>query len=123
MAEASQQHQDQVLTWAIGLMGGGLFYLPNLLAQTCSIDSRPRFVLIAGPWALGILLALVGRMVSAHHRHVDNLAFFRKWQAIEGGALASQPARLSSADSTPEPSPGYVAGTRHRPTGTGRCRR
>jgi hypothetical protein len=41
-AEASQQHLDKMLTWAIGLMGAALFYLPNLLEQACPAGIHPR---------------------------------------------------------------------------------
>jgi hypothetical protein len=87
-AEASQQHLDQMLTWAIGLMGAALFYLPNLLEQACPAGIHPRLVWIAVPWGLGILLALGGRVVGARHRDADSIAFYQKWHAIEGALLA-----------------------------------
>lgn len=87
-ADASQQHADQMLTWAIGLMGAALFYLPNLLEQACLPGARPRLVWIAAPWGLGILLALGGRILSARHRDADSIAFYQKWHAIEAVLIA-----------------------------------
>jgi len=80
---ASQLHQDQMLTWAIGLMGAGLFSVPSLLGFACTGGARSHLLWIAAPWTAGILFALVGRVVAANHRDADNLAFVQKWQALE----------------------------------------
>ena len=86
-AEASQRHLDQMLTWAIGLMGGALFYLPNLLQQACPSGVRPRLVWIAAPWVLGILLALVGRIWGRVTAMQTRLRFTRSGTRLRAHSL------------------------------------
>lgn len=59
------QHADKMLTWAIGLMGGGLFYVNSLLQST--IDRGLRFAALA-PWIVGILAALAARVIGLRQR-------------------------------------------------------
>jgi hypothetical protein len=36
LTEASQRHEDRMLTWSVGLMGVALFALPPLLSTACA---------------------------------------------------------------------------------------
>lgn len=91
LAAASQAHADQMLTWAIGLMGAGLFTMITLLSTACHTGARPRLGWIAAPWVIGILCALAGRIVGALHRDADNFSFVRKWQVLETMLLNQPP--------------------------------
>ena len=83
LTEASQEFEDTMLTWSIGLMGAGLFALPKFLSDACG-TTKHSLLAIASPWALGILLALVGRIVGTWHREADALRFAGKWGGIQG---------------------------------------
>ena len=61
------KHDDAMLTWAIGLMGAGLFYANTLLADA---PRGLRFVALA-PWIVGILASLAGRVVGAAAQRAD----------------------------------------------------
>jgi hypothetical protein len=82
MTEDSQQHEDRMLTWLLGLMGAGLFALPSLLAA-CSSSVPSRMLWTAWPWAAGVLIALVGRVIGGMHRDADRMAFGAKWGGIQ----------------------------------------
>ena len=56
-----QEHIDQMLTWAIGLMGAGLYSSYGLLG-TAPPATRLWALL---PWILGVLCAISGRIVLA----------------------------------------------------------
>lgn len=60
-ATKTQEHTDRMLTWAIGLMGGGLYGAYGLLR--CGPPHVWAWALL--PWLLGILFALAGRMILA----------------------------------------------------------
>src|SRR5262245_27944146 len=63
--EAGRIHRDTMLTWAIGLMGGGVFAVVQLGGGPCSgLGFRP-LIWAASPWVAGVLLAVVGRMANA----------------------------------------------------------
>src|SRR5205809_782778 len=60
---------DAALTWAIGLMGAGLFAIPSFLKAVTAISSviatpRPQWMLglAMAPWVLGVLAAIAGRL-------------------------------------------------------------
>ena len=61
LATKSQEHTDRMLTWAIGLMGGGLYGAYALLR--CGSPLIWTWALL--PWLLGILCALAGRVLLA----------------------------------------------------------
>jgi hypothetical protein len=64
LATKDQRHTDQMFMWLLGLMGLGLFGLPTLLGTVCRAEAlRPALVPLAAPWGVGILLALLGRLV------------------------------------------------------------
>lgn len=68
-ALASQEHADKMFTWAIGLMGAGIFSGHTLLSH-----STPYLWLGAfSPWILGILAALAGRLVGHELRGKESL--------------------------------------------------
>lgn len=77
LTDASQRHVDRMLTWSVGLMGAGLFALPNLVTTACG-PARQSVGLVAAPWAAGIMLALLGRLVAAWHREADAFHFAGK---------------------------------------------
>ena len=62
LAVKTQEHTDKMLTWAIGLMGGGLYGAYALLK--CGPTHVWMWALL--PWVLGILCALAGRVILAH---------------------------------------------------------
>ena len=72
--EASQEHEDKMLTWLTGLMGAALFALPSILAGACS--ERQSLRIVAFPWVFGVLLALVGRAIGRQQREA-NWMFYR----------------------------------------------
>ncbi len=81
MTEASQQHEDRMLTWSVGLMGAGLFTAPSLLSTACgSVKGQMVFV---APWAAGVMLALLGRVVGGWHRDADSFHFTSKWGGLQ----------------------------------------
>jgi hypothetical protein len=82
LTEASQQHEDTMLTWSIGLMGAGLFALPTFMTAARGPGKRG-LVVVAGPWVVGILLALLGRLVGGWHRDADRMRFSGKWGGIQ----------------------------------------
>jgi hypothetical protein len=82
LAQGAQKHTDDVLTWAIGLMGAGLLALPAFTATACPSSPR-QHALLGGVWVVGILLAVAGRVVGRAHSHLDVMLFFRKTHAVE----------------------------------------
>lgn len=61
LATKTQEHTDRMFTWAIGLMGGGLYGAHALLR--CGPPHLWVWALL--PWLLGILCALAGRLILA----------------------------------------------------------
>lgn len=82
LAQGFQKHTDDVLTWAIGLMGAGLLALPSFTAAACPASPR-QHDLLGGVWVVGILLAVAGRVVGRVHSHRDVMLFFKKTHAVE----------------------------------------
>jgi hypothetical protein len=84
MARKSQDHSDQMLVWAIGLMGAGLFALPAFLASTCNGPIEPnRVILAAAPWVLGVVLALLSRIFGSLRRDAEDLLLIAKFAALD----------------------------------------
>jgi hypothetical protein len=82
MARKSQEHADTLLTWSVGLMGAGLFALPAFLTSTCG-SMGLSVPLLASPWGLGIVLALVGRVFGGLRRDTEDTYLARKSAALE----------------------------------------
>lgn len=83
LAQASQQHTDQSLIWQIGLMGGGLYGLSRLVETPC-VTTEAVWIGIAGAiWVVGILSAVIGRIVSREHTNEDAFLSVQKIQAVE----------------------------------------
>lgn len=61
LATKTQEHTDKMLTWSIGLMGGGLYGAHTLLK--CGPPHVWLWAIL--PWLLGILSALAGRVIIA----------------------------------------------------------
>src|SRR5438445_11023145 len=80
LEETSQQHEDRMMTWSVGLMGAALFGPPGLLETACN-ESR-NLVIVAAPWAMGVMLALIERLVGGWHRVASSCHLARRW----GGA-------------------------------------
>jgi len=85
--DASRMHRDRMLTWAIGLMGGGIFATLHLASE--GICSPPTLMWAAAPWSLGVLFAVLGRIASAHQDGVRNLltageAYLIRLQLVKG---------------------------------------
>jgi len=78
------KHDDAMLTWAIGLMGAGLFYANTLLA-----DAPPglRFLALA-PWIVGILTSLAGRVVGSRVLAKTGGWYIKEVLAFKGAVLA-----------------------------------
>jgi hypothetical protein len=87
LVAASRRHSDQMLTWAIGIMGAGLFALPGLLKELCR-STPPDIIWYGVAWAFGILTAILGRLTYAWLRDADDMAFLHKIHAVEGALLA-----------------------------------
>jgi hypothetical protein len=62
LAVKTQEHTDKMLTWAIGLMGGGLYGAYALL----QCDPTHLWIWALLPWLMGILCALAGRLIEVH---------------------------------------------------------
>src|SRR2546428_10306680 len=77
------EHADAMLTWAIGLMGAGVFYANNLLS---SAPSGLRLVALA-PWILGILVSLAARVIGGRLLQTDAGWYFKHAISIKGQVL------------------------------------
>jgi len=87
IAEGARMHRDKMLTWAIGLMGGGLFAVVNLAGGRCSAVGARALIWSASPWAAGVLLAVLGRIANAAYS--EGAGAFVAAEAYEiRGALA-----------------------------------
>jgi hypothetical protein len=90
-AARSQEHRDQMLTWAIGLMGAGLASLPGISKQWCGAGSADgTLVWMFAPWVAGILIALLGRVVGEFQREADAAAFIQKIAAVEASIVGER---------------------------------
>ena len=118
LAQGFQKQTDDVLTWAIGLMGAGLLALPSFTAAACPASPR-QHALLGGVWVVGILLAVAGRVVGRVHSHRDVMLFFRKTHAMERllldeaavGAVAAKVLAVMN-DEDPEIKQGMETGKR-----------
>lgn len=65
IANESQRHGDQLLTWAIVLMGVGILLGPPFLASLGAAPI-PKFLVLGAlvPWMLGVGLAGIGRFLA-----------------------------------------------------------
>jgi len=83
LAQASQQHTDQSLIWQIGLMGGGLYGLSRLVETPCATREAVWIGIAGAIWVVGILSAVLGRVVSREHTNQDAFLSVQKIQAVE----------------------------------------
>src|SRR5262249_5920906 len=83
VARKSQDHADQMLIWATGLMGAGLLALPAFLTATCG-PGRVGLLLPATPWAAGSIVALLARVLAALRRDTEDRYNARKRTQIDG---------------------------------------
>src|SRR3989442_100628 len=91
ISNSSQAHHDRMLTWSIGLMGAGVFSAYGHL----SAHSRGA---VLAPWALGILLAILARLVSLVVQDRDRALQFKKTNELLGLLVpADAPALIKSA--------------------------
>jgi hypothetical protein len=81
LAAAEQTKVDAMLTWSVGLMGAGLLGVHSIFG-TCGVKGGALLWLTA-PWLIGILLAVLGRVLAMHHRTADGLFFARKWGDLQ----------------------------------------
>jgi len=84
---AEQKHTDDTLVWSLGLMGAGLFALAGLFKAACGLERYAALPWVGAPWALGIALAVIGRLLAERARREEYLAFLDRWQGVES-ALA-----------------------------------
>ena len=101
MARKSQEHGDQMLIWATGLMGAGLLALPTFLTATCG-SGRMSLVLPASPWAGGVIVALLARVLAGLRRDAEDTYNARKRTQIDGLLLnlleaSANPSQVSPA--------------------------
>ncbi len=82
MSVRSMLHDDKMLSWIAGLMGAGLLALPTVVDAARSVKPIPRLFLVAAPWALGVLFAVAGRIVSGKHRDADDRFYTSKLSAL-----------------------------------------
>jgi len=74
IGDASQAHHDRMLTWSIGLMGAGVF------AAYGHLPTHSRGAL--APWILGILFAILARLVGQVVQDKDRSLQFVKIQEL-----------------------------------------
>jgi hypothetical protein len=73
IGDAARMHRDRMLTWAIALMGGGLFAAINLRsAGVCPVAGVRALIWAASPWALGVILAVCARIAGEWDRAVSD---------------------------------------------------
>jgi hypothetical protein len=80
------KHGDAMLTWAIGLMGAGVFYANTLLAKA---PRGLRFLALA-PWIVGILASLAGRMIGSRILQKNGIWYMKEVLAFKGAVVASK---------------------------------
>jgi hypothetical protein len=80
------KHDDAMLTWAIGLMGAGMFYANTLLANA---PDGLRFLALA-PWIVGILASLAGRMIGSRILQHTGVWYMKEVLAFKGATVASK---------------------------------
>jgi hypothetical protein len=73
--KAEQAHRDGMLMWTIGLMGGGTFAaLSSLLSSgVCPATAKQSVIWATSPWGAGVALAVLARLIGAHHWRRDTL--------------------------------------------------
>jgi hypothetical protein len=96
LSSESQNHMDRMFTWAIGLMGAGIFLSPNFF-QALSVSHCPQWLLLVvlSPWVIGIMIALAGRLFISKWQGAENVFAQTKLAAVERLLLSQEPARLS----------------------------
>ncbi len=73
IGDAARMHRDRMLTWAIALMGGGLFAAINLRsAGVCPTGGVRALIWAASPWALGVILAACARIAGEWDRALSD---------------------------------------------------
>src|SRR6266567_4508625 len=77
------KHDDAMLTWAIGLMGAGLFYANTLLAAA---PRGLRFLALA-PWIVGILTSLAGRVVGSRVLQKRGVWYLKEFVAFRSDVI------------------------------------
>lgn len=87
MVLASNEHSDRMLTWMIGLMGGGLVSIYQLVV---GVPWCIRAVVL-GPWLLGILVALTSRGLGAELRLRNNTDFMDRTGRLGPALLQDDP--------------------------------
>jgi hypothetical protein len=75
LGASSQQQHDQMLIWSIGLMGAGC------VAAYGHLQDRSRSLALA-PWLIGILVAIVARIVGRALWDRDGELSFKKIQGL-----------------------------------------
>jgi len=78
-AQESQEHADKMLTWAIGLMGAGIFSSKDFLADA---PLNLRFAALL-PWIAGIMFAVAGRLLYADLMPRNNLYHYDRVNRME----------------------------------------
>src|SRR5713226_3425274 len=99
-ARRSQEHGDQMVIWATGLMGAGLLALPAFLTATCG-SGRMSLVLPATPWAAGVIIALLARVLANLRRDAEDIYNARKRTQIDGLLLMLIEASADPSKVTP----------------------
>jgi len=79
MTVASQDQSEKVLVWLSGLMGAGIFSVQGLLA---SVPLSMRLVAFV-PWTLGILSAMVGRLLAGELQNKNDVQHFNRISMLE----------------------------------------
>jgi hypothetical protein len=78
-AQESLEHADKMLTWAIGLMGAGIFSSKEFLAAA---PLTLRFAALL-PWVAGIICAVAGRLFGADVMPRNNLHHYDRVNRME----------------------------------------
>lgn len=89
-AAESLEHADKMLTWAIGLMGAGIFASREFLSAA-PIDLRFAAWL---PWIAGIVFAVAGRLFYDDTRAHDNLYHYDRVNRIESLRLVTDETKI-----------------------------
>jgi len=77
LARKSQEHGDNMIVWATGLMGAGLFALPAFLKAACA-SAKGRLLPAAIPWVVGVVLSVLARVASGIRRDQDDFFLLQK---------------------------------------------
>jgi hypothetical protein len=83
---AQFQHDDTMLTWAIGLMGAGALYANNLSADA----PRGLRALALAPWVLGILASITARVMGSRLLQNGATWYLTEILSFQGDVVASK---------------------------------